>query len=82
LAVDLFDIPLDNNWNDNFLAKLKESYLDSVCTLCTTGVVNEGIVLRIESSEKKTAFKFKSPLFLVKESADRDNNEVDIEEES
>jgi hypothetical protein len=83
-AKDLFadDIPVDENWRENFLSKMKEKYLDRPCEFCTTGVVNEGIVLRIESGEHKTALKFKSPQFLIKESAARDNNEVDMEEES
>jgi len=84
LAKDLFadDIPVDDNWRENFLSRMKEKYLDKTCVLCTTGVVNEGIVLRIESGEHKTALKFKSPQFLIKESTARDNNEVDMEEES
>jgi hypothetical protein len=36
----------------------------------------------LEDSDAKTAFKFKSPKFLVEESSNRDNNEVDIEEEN
>jgi hypothetical protein len=45
-------------------------------------MVNEGIILRIESSESKKAYKFKSPKFLIQESSARDNNEADMEEES
>jgi hypothetical protein len=82
LAGTLFDIPLDKDWNNNFLTKLKEEYLDKTCKFCTTGVVNEGVVLRIESSVNKTALKFKSPRFTIQESAARDNNEEDMEEES
>lgn len=74
------DIPMDKDWNDNFLAKLKEAHLDKDCELCTTGVVN-GIILRIENNPR-TALKFKSPKFVIKESAARDNNEADMEEES
>lgn len=82
LTQDLFTIPVDSNWQDNFLVKMKENYLDLPCEFCTTGVVNEGVVLRIESSDKKTALKFKSPKFLISESSARDNNEEDMEEES
>jgi len=82
LASDLFDIPLDNDWHETFLSKLKDNHLDNVCEQCTTGSINEGIVLRIESSEKKTALKFKSPKFLIQESAARDNNEEDMEDDS
>jgi hypothetical protein len=84
LARDLFadNIPMDNDWSENFLSKMKEKYLDKPCEFCNTGVINEGVVLRIESSDTKIALKFKSPQFLVKESAARDNNEEDMEEES
>jgi hypothetical protein len=82
LAKDLFDIPLDKDWQDNFLSKMKETYLDNPCEFCTTGVVNEGVVLRLETKEHKTALKFKSPLFVIGESRARDNDEVDMEEES
>lgn len=82
LAGTLFDIPLSTDWSNTFLSKLKEEYLDKTCELCTTGVVNEGVVLRIESKETKTALKFKSPKFTIAESAARDNNEADMEEDS
>lgn len=83
LAHDLFpDIPLDKNWHENFLAKMKETYLDKPCEVCNTGVVNEGVVLRIESKDKKPALKFKSPKFLLQETAERDNNESNLEEDS
>lgn len=82
LASDLFDIPIDSEWGNNFLDKMKEKFLDQPCEFCTTGVVNEGVVLRIENHEKKPALKFKSPLFILGESVARDNNEEDIEEDS
>jgi hypothetical protein len=82
-ASDLFDIdPEDGEWNNKFLAELKETYLDRDCELCKNKVIREGICLRVESSSHKNAWKFKSPLFLVKESSDRDKGEVNIEEES
>lgn len=82
-AKDLFpEIPVDDNWRENFLTKLKEVYLDNICELCTTGVVNEGIVLRNESKEKKTALKFKSSRFLIQESSARDAGEDDMEEDA
>ena len=82
LASDLFDIPLDKDWHNTFLSKLKDLYLDNVCPLCTTKAISEGVVVRIESHENKTALKFKSPKFLIQESAARDNNEEDMEEDS
>lgn len=81
-ASELFDIPIDDDWGVNFLKALKEKYLDKTCEICTTGVINEGIVLRNESKESKTALKYKSPLFLIKETSARDNGEQDMEEES
>lgn len=81
-AKDMFDIPVDDNWREQFLIALKVKYLDKTCEFCTTGVVNEGIVIRNESKESKTALKYKSPSFLIKESAARDKGEEDMEEES
>lgn len=81
-AKDLFDIPVDDNWREQFLASLKEKYLDKTDEFCTTGVVNEGIVIRNESKESKTALKYKSPKFLIQESSARDKGEEDMEEES
>jgi hypothetical protein len=78
----LFDIVEDDKWHDNFLHALKEKYLDKVCELCKTDVVNEGIVLRIDSHEKRPTFKFKSPKFLIGESLLRDKGEDDMEEDN
>lgn len=83
LAKDLFDIdPEDLNWNDQFLAQLKETYLEKDCELCNNGSVREGICLRRENTPHKNAWKLKSFSFLQKESADRDKGETNIEEES
>ena len=81
-AKDLFadTVPVDDSWNENFLTKLKETYLDQPCELCTTGVVNEGIVLRIENNPKRIALKFKSPQFNIAETKLRDENYEDLEE--
>jgi hypothetical protein len=61
---------------------LKNKFFNSNCSFCLNDVVNEGIVLRIESSPNKTTLKFKNPLFLLKESSERDNDETNIEEEN
>ena len=79
-AKDMFDIPVDENWHGNFLAKLKDTYLDKTCEFCTTGVVREGIVLKINNRVGKPVFKLKSAAFQIKESADRDKGEDDMEE--
>lgn len=86
-AKDMFDITYNPNfepnvWREQFLTALKDKYLDKTCEFCTTGVVNEGIVLRNESDSKKTALKYKSPVFLLGESADRDKGETNMEEEN
>lgn len=73
-------IPHNNQWHDNFLAALKEKYLDKKCELCSTDVINEGIVLR--DAMGAGAFKFKSPKFLLEETAERDAGESNIEEEN
>ena len=82
IAKDMFGFAVDENWHEKFLSRLKEEYLDKPCEYCTTGVVREGIVVKINSREAKPVFKFKSPTFLVKESEARDNGEEDMEEES
>lgn len=81
-AKDMFVIPSDANWENAFLAELKKTYLDRQCSICTTGVVNEGVVLRNENNESRRAFKFKSPKFVLGESEARDKGEEDMEEES
>jgi len=82
-VTDLFpEIPLDSSFGENFLRKLHEKYLDKTCELCKTGVVNEGIVLKINSKETKPVLKFKSPKFNLAECKARDAGESDMEEES
>jgi tRNA-binding EMAP/Myf-like protein len=82
-AKDLFpDIPLNDAWGDNWMKKTKEKYLDKICEYCTTGVVNEGVVIKINSRETKPVFKYKSPNFLVRESEERDRDELNLEDEN
>lgn len=82
-AADLFDIdPEDPNWNEKFLEEMKTTYLEKPCEICNTGIVREGVALRRENSSHKNAWKLKSFAFLQAESADRDNNVTNIEEES
>lgn len=81
-ASDLFDIDTEEgNWNDKFLELLTETYLEKPCEICNTGIVREGICLRRETSSHKNAWKLKSFAFLQKESADRDNDVSNMEEE-
>ena len=86
-AKDMFNIFYKSEydpsiWREKFLTDLKDKYLDKTCEFCTTGVVNEGIVIRNENDPKKTALKYKSPMFLLGESADRDKGETNMEEEN
>lgn len=80
IAKDMFDISTDDNWNNEFLAKLKETYLDKPCEFCTTGEIREGVVVKINSREKKPVFKFKSPMFDIMSSHFRDIDYDDMEE--
>jgi len=80
-AKDVFpDVAVDDNWKDNFLHKLKETYLDKPCAFCTTSVVGEGIVVKINSKEAKPALKFKSPMFNINEGKLRDEEYEDMED--
>jgi hypothetical protein len=80
-AKDVFpDIPIDDNWRSNFLKALKEKYLDKTCEFCRNKVVNEGVVVKINSKESRPAFKFKSPLFNIYEGQLRDQDSEDMEE--
>ena len=83
LARDLFPLLIVNdNWGANFLTAMKDKYLDKPCEFCGTGIVNEGIVLKINNRESKPAFKFKSPKFVEDESKARDTGEENIDEEN
>jgi tRNA-binding EMAP/Myf-like protein len=77
-AKDLFDIQLDDNWHDNFIAKLSETYLEKDCDICKNKVPAEGIVIRLESDTYE-AFKHKSFRFKKLESEELDTGEIDIE---
>jgi len=80
-AEDLFpDIKVNKDWSTNWLHALKEKYLDKKCEFCKSGVVNEGVVVKINSKDTKPVFKFKSPLFNIAEGKLRDSEYEDIEE--
>jgi len=81
-ARDLFNIHIDDQWCDKFLSNLAEKFFKNKCQYCINSVVNEGVVLRLESSERKTVLKYKNPNFLVQESSARDSNEENIDEEN
>jgi len=77
------EIPKDENWNDQFLSVMKDTYLDKDCDLCKGKIVNEGVVLRVDNiGTNPRALKFKSPKFVIKESSARDKGVEDMEEDA
>lgn len=66
-AKDLFVIPIDDNWNYNFIKGLQFKYLDKDCPYCKTKCPDEGIVIKI-SGLYINSYKLKSERFLLKES--------------
>ncbi len=82
-AKDVFPLLIvDDDWSKNFLDALKVKYLDKPCEFTNTGIVNEGIVLKINNRLYKPVYKFKSPEFLVMESKSRDSGEENLDEEN
>lgn len=77
-AEDLFDLDVHNHWNENFIDKLREKYLEKDSVLCNNKVPKEGIVLRREVSEIDV-YKLKSVAFLERETKMLDKGEADIE---
>lgn len=67
------------DWRKEFIDKLRKSYdMEKNCSLCRNPVPAEGVVVRIDSKSER-AFKFKSFLFLKKETEDLDKGEIDTE---
>lgn len=77
-AKDLFNIDVDDYWNENFVEKLRETYLEKDSILCNNKVPEEGIVIRREVSDIDV-YKFKSNRFLQNESQELDKGTIDIE---
>lgn len=78
-AKDLFPtLDVDNHWQDDFLIKMKETYLEKVDPICVNTVPDEGVCIRREGLEIDT-YKLKSFAFLQHESAELDAGTVDIE---
>lgn len=77
-AKDLFDIPTDQHWHQNFLSKVTETYLEKDCDMCANKVPDEGIVLRKEVLDIDV-YKHKSFRFKEFESKQLDTGEVDLE---
>ena len=72
------ELDTETHWQDEFLNKMKQTYLEKMDPICTNQVPDEGVCIRRESLEIDT-YKLKSFAFLQKESADLDKGEVDIE---
>lgn len=78
-AKDLFPtLDEHNHWQDEFLIKMKETYLEKMDPICTNQVPDEGVCIRREGLEIDT-YKLKSFAFLQHESAELDAGTVDIE---
>lgn len=83
-AKDLFDlvIPYEEEipqWQNAFLERLTQKYLNKKCKYCNNDVPNEGIVLRIESNYIE-ALKWKSFNFLERETKQLSKGEDNIED--
>jgi hypothetical protein len=77
-AKDLFDISTDQHWHENFVQKMSDTYLELDCDMCVNDVPDEGIVLRKEVIDIEP-YKFKSFAFKMRETAEADKGEIDIE---
>lgn len=77
-AGDLFDLDTQNHWNENFIDKLREKYLEKDSILCNNKVPEEGIVIRKEVTNIDV-YKFKANRFLQKETQELDKGTIDIE---
>jgi hypothetical protein len=78
-AKDLYDLPVQDHWHENFLQKLCEDYLERSCDLCDNDVPDEGICLRIDVPLDIDVYKLKSFSFLERETSLLDKGEVDLE---
>ena len=77
-AKDLFDIPTDTHWHENFIQRLSDEYLEKDCDMCVNKVPDEGIVLRKEQVDIEP-YKYKSFAFKVRETQEADKGEIDME---
>lgn len=83
-ARDIYpDIPNDDNWNDEFLARLEKDedlgMNDIDCPLNSVSVPSEGIVIRIESMYNPNPMKLKNFRFYEFETKMLDEGVEDIE---
>lgn len=69
------------NWEEKFLATIKEKYNDKDCYICNNKVPEEGCVIRLDKLELE-AYKVKSFRFLEWETKKLNKNIIDIESEN
>jgi hypothetical protein len=77
-AKDLFEIPVDEDWHENFLQAINWNYLEKNCEMCVNKVPDEGIVLRKEVIDIEP-YKYKSFAFKLRETKNADAGEIDLE---
>jgi hypothetical protein len=81
-AKDLLNVPYDErDFEEKFLARVKELYNEKDCYICANKVPEEGCVVRIEELGLE-CYKSKSEKFYLKESKDLDKGESNIEDEN
>ena len=78
------DVPEDENWNKNILARMKSDkdliLMELDEPMCKNKVPREGIVVRIVGDAFPRAWKLKSLRHYGKEAEAHDKGEVDMEE--
>lgn len=80
-AKDVYpELDTAEHWNEDFLQKLCEEYLEKDCHICKNKVPAEGIVVLREKLYEYDAFKLKSFRFLEKERDELDKEIVNIED--
>ena len=77
-AEKMFNIPVDENWHENFLNKLIGQFTEKDCFMCANVVPEEGIVIVTEGLVWN-GLKLKSDRFYTMETQNLDAGEVDIE---
>jgi hypothetical protein len=68
----------DQKWNEEFLIEIKKKYNEKDCYMCSTKVLEEGCVIRIEGNDFE-AYKAKSARFYTGEATQLNKEEIDIE---
>lgn len=79
---DLYpDIPIDEHWHENVLARLKCDFeMEKQEPMCRLKAPREGIVIRIDNDKFPRAWKLKSKAHYSLEAKQHDTGDADIEE--